>query len=89
MVNTKIKQKLSDLGFEELGKGNFYNRANLAVIKGQSECNIKGYGLNVIRGFRFTLCCLGPLKNYMQIDISNRILRTRSLYEEIISAQGT
>ena len=89
MINTNIKQKLSELGYEELGKGKFYNRANLAVVKTQAQSNVKGYGLNVVSGFRCTLCCLAPLRNYMHIDIATRILRTRSLYEEIISAKGT
>ena len=85
MINTKIKQELSDKGFEELGKGKFYHRSKLAEL----NSNIKGQGLNVVSGFRFTLSCMAPQKTFLQIDMATRILRTKTLYEEMMATQGT
>jgi hypothetical protein len=57
-------------------------------MTGMTESKSK-FGLNVIKGFRFTFCCLAPKRNYMQIDLATRILRTKNLYEEIMSSVGT
>ena len=58
---------------DELTRGKYFD---------PREVNIKEAGLNVIRGFKFTLC---ELKSglFLQIDVCSRVFRASNLLEEI------
>jgi hypothetical protein len=73
MINSKIKEKLQELNFVELGNGRFYSQERVAE---KEKVNMPSVGLNVLNGYRFTVTCLAPTKTYLQIDSCSRILRT-------------
>lgn len=84
MINNKIKEKLVDFDFDELGKGRFYRCSD--VKKDQQMIN--KIGLTVNKGFRFTLVCLAPEKKYLQIDTCSRILQSLTFEDTLMQARG-
>jgi hypothetical protein len=42
-----------------------------------------------MHGYRFTLTCMNPTKNYVQIDTCSRILRIGNFLEEIDKCEGS
>ena len=81
IINIKIKDKLESLGYLELGKGRFYEKTKF------QENYLEEVGLQVLRGFKFSLAMLKHNKLCLQIDPCTRILQSQNVLE-IIQAMG-
>lgn len=73
IINIKIKDKLESLGYLEYGKGRFYEKSRF------KQDYIEDVGLQVLRGFRFTLMSLSNHRLCLQIDPCTRILQSINL----------
>lgn len=77
IINIKIKDKLESLGYLELGKGRFYEKSKF------QQDYIEEVGLQVLRGFKFSLMSLSNNRLCLQIDPCTRILQSTNLLEVI------
>jgi hypothetical protein len=68
---------LESLGYLELGKGRFYEKSKF------QEDYIEEVGLQVLRGFKFSLISLSNNRLCLQIDPCTRILQSTNLLEVI------
>jgi len=73
IYNNKIKQVLRELDMDELSRGKYFDK---------KEIMVKSVGLNVIRGFKFTLASLKS-GLFLQIDVCSRVFRSSNLLEEL------
>lgn len=73
IYNNKIKQVLRELDMDELTRGKYFDK---------KEIMVKSVGLNVIRGFKFTLASLKS-GLFLQIDVCSRVFRSNNLLEEL------
>lgn len=69
------------MGYLELGKGRFYEKSRLGMDR------LEEVGLQVLRGFRFSLIALAKDKLCFQIDPCTRIMQSQNLLE-IIQSMG-
>ena len=75
IFNNKIKQVLREKNMDELTRGKYFDKKEIIV---------KNVGLNIIRGYKFTLCTLKS-GLYLNIDACSRVFRSYNLLEEISS----
>lgn len=73
IFNNKIKSVLRDRKMDELTRGKYFDK---------KEVEVKEVGLNILRGFKFTLCQLKSGLS-LQIDVCSRVFRAANLLEEI------
>ena len=73
VYNNQIKQILRERQMEELLRGKYFDK---------KEVHVQEAGLNILRGFKFTLC---RLKSglHLQIDVCSRVYRAANLLEEL------
>ena len=69
VFNNKIKQVLREMDMDELTRGKYFDKKEIVV---------KSVGLNIIRGFKFTLCTLKS-GLFLQIDACSRVFRAHNL----------
>ena len=72
-LNNRLKNTLKQLKMEELSRGKYFD---------ENETRVKKIGLNVLRGFKFTLCFL-QTRLALQIDVCSRVFRSQNLLEEM------
>lgn len=87
-LNSKLKSCLRHANICELGKaGQFFQKDQLVKSfdnsMQQEYHNLEAAGLNVLRGYKFTLMMLGgSLK--LQLDVCSRVLQRRNLQEDLL-----
>ena len=73
VFNNKLKSVLREQQLDELTRGKYFDK---------KEERVKESGLNVLRGFKFTLCSIKSGLS-LQIDVCSRVFRDHNLLEEI------
>jgi hypothetical protein len=69
IFNNKLKAKLKNLNMDEITRGSYFDKKEVKVTE---------VGLNILRGFKFTLCKL--IKGLtLQIDVCSKVIRSASL----------
>jgi hypothetical protein len=92
-LNSKLKSCLRNANICELGKaGQFYQKDQL--LRGfkkemqEEYFQLERAGLNVLRGYKFTLLMInGNLK--LQLDVCSRVLQRNNLQEDFLNYMGT
>ena len=82
-LNSEIKSACRNAGMCEIGKiGKFFKKDQLNLSNNESRETMQLHesGLNVLRGYRFTLMSLNSELN-LQIDACSRVLQRRNLLE--------
>lgn len=69
IFNNKIKNVLRDKKMDEVTRGKYFDK---------KEVQVKEIGLNILRGFKFTLCQLKSGLS-LQIDVCSRVFRASNL----------
>jgi hypothetical protein len=73
IFNNRIKSILRDRKMDEVTRGKYFNK---------KEIRVESVGLNILRGYKFTLCQMKSGMN-LQIDVCSRVYRAANLLEEI------
>lgn len=73
VLNNRIKGVLREEHMDELTRGKYFDH---------KEVKVHDVGLNVLRGYKFTLCALKSGLS-LQIDVCSRVFRAKNLLEEM------
>lgn len=92
-LNSKLKSCLRGANICELGKvGQFYQKDQLLKnFKKEMQdeyMNLERAGMNVLRGYKFTLVMINS-KLKLQLDVCSRVLQRNNLLEDFLDFVGT